>query len=1016
VDPGGRTVPLWRSGRDDVRVTALGVLGPLLLEGDAGPVRIGSARQRRLLAALVAHLGRAVDVARLVDLVWGDDVPADPAGAVQTNVARLRRLLPRGIRITTTPEGYRLEADRAVVDVTAFTDHLAAAAAVDDPTARANLLGAALALWRGCPYTELDHPALVPEVARLAELRAAATEQHAEALLAAGRVPEAVAELEALVAAEPLREGAVAVLMGALVAAGRQGDALAAFARLRTHLADELGLDPSPQLRELERRILCQELPAATSTTSPVPPAVSRRPRVPISSFIGRERAVAYVDELLGRHRVVTLCGPGGVGKTRLALHVAAAVADRYADGVVLVEFGEGGPDDVEPVLAAALRMSDAGGPASGPGFADRVVALLAAHDRLLVLDNCEHVADEVAVLAETICAGAAGVDLLVTSREPLRIDGERVVGVEPLTPDDAAALLIDRMRAAEPDPEGPGRVAPELVAEVCRRLDGLPLALELAAARAVSLGLCGLLRELDEPFPVLRGGRRTAAARHRSLRDVVAWSYGLLDEPQRTLFERLSVFAGPVEHAAVEAVCGDAAALPDLVDRSLVVRRPGDPPTFGMLETLRAFGRSRIAAGPSAECLRARHATWAARLAVEISTARRGPGEAAALRRFDVHLADLRRAHAWLCANGPLDELLRLTVPIAELAYLRGRADLVVLLEDTLRAAGVRDGAAPVGHPLLARLLGYHAHTLWQRGDLAASECQARRAMATAAAAREPTAARDGHEALANVHAFRGDLAAGLRHARLARELAAAAGDVDIEVMALADLCIQSAYAGHHADSVRHEAEMADLVGRAGFQTGRALLAYVRGECRAERGDPDAERHLEEAVALAEECGLTFAAGVARHTLLTSAARSAADPAEALASFAPLIDHWHGFGSWTQLWMAVRALAETLSRLGRHQEATLLIGALSASPRASRVFGADSTRLAAAEATARAALGAAFEVRRAEGAALGDAAAIAVARRLTRAVSPGRPADGPRSAPTSPARGWAARDVAQAG
>jgi predicted ATPase/DNA-binding SARP family transcriptional activator len=973
-------------------VTALGVLGPLLLEGDTGPVRIGSARQRRILAALTASLGRPVDVGRLVDLAWADNVPADPAGAVQTNVARLRRLLPDGIRLATTPEGYRLEADRADVDVTTFVDHLAAAAGTDDPAARRDRLGAALRLWRGCPYPELDHPALAPEVARLAELRADATEQHADALLAAGRPAEAVAELEALVAAEPLREGAVAVLMRALVAAGRQGDALAAFTRLRSRLADELGLDPSSQLRDLERRVLCQDLPVPVAPVAPVPPPVPsppRRPRVPISSFVGREGTVASVDDLLARHRVVTLCGPGGVGKTRLALHVAAAAAGRYDDGVVLVEFGEGGPDDAEGVLAAALRMADAGTTGtSGPdGFADRVVALLAVRRQLLVLDNCEHVADEVAGLAEAICAGADGVDLLITSRESLRIDGERVVGVEPLAPDDAAALLVDRMRAAEPAPDGPGHVAPELVAEVCRRLDGLPLALELAAARAASLGLCGLLRELEEPFPALRGGRRTATARHRSLRDVVEWSYGLLDDEQRALFEGMSVFAGPVEPAAVEAVCGDAAALPDLVDRSLVVRRPADQQTFGMLETLRAFGRSRLATAPSALHLRARHATWAAGLAEEVSAARRGPGEAAALRRFDVHLADLRRAHAWLCANGPLDELLRLTVPIAELSYLRGRVDLVLLLEDTLRTAAVFDGAAPAGHPLLARLLGYHAHTLWQRGDLDASERQARRALQTAAAVGEPTAARDGHEALANVYAFRGDLASGLRHARLARELAAAAGDVDVEVMALVDLCIQSAYAGHHAVGARYEAEMAEVVARAGCLTGRAFLAYVQGECRAERGDPESARHLREAVAVAEECGLSFAAGVARHTLLTSAARVGTNPAEALASFGLLIDHWHGFGSWTQLWMAVRALAETLSRLGRHHEVALLIGALAASPRASRVYGADSTRLAAAEAAGRAALGSRFDACHAEGAALGDVEAIALARRLTRSA-----------------------------
>ena len=463
---------------------------------------------------------------------------------------------------------------------------------------------------------------------------------------------------------------------------------------------------------------------------------------MPLSSFVGRAADVARVVEAVQRCRVVSLCGPGGVGKTRLARHVAATIADRYGDGALLVEFGEGGAADVVPLLAAALRLTDGRAEQSG-SVVDGIVEVLAVRHQLVVLDNCEHVCDEVAALVEAITADAPRVDLLLTSREPVRVDGEQVLPVAPLEPGAAARLLVDRMRAgdpaAAPDPDD------ELVAEVCRRLDGLPLALELAAARALPLGLPGLLDALEsseEPFGVLRGGHRTASPRHRSLRDVVAWSYGLLDEEQRTLFDRLSVFAGPVEHAAVTAVCDDAGALPDLVDRSLVVRHPGEPARFGMLETLRAFGRSRLAGDPAAARLRARHATWAARLADEVTADRRSPGEIAAIRRFDAHLADLRRAHAWLCAHGPFDELLRLTIPIAELSYLRGRADLVLLLEETLRTAGVLDPGQEVrgrSHPLLARLLGQHAHTWWQRGNLDVAERQARRAVGDRRRVRRP-------------------------------------------------------------------------------------------------------------------------------------------------------------------------------------------------------------------------------------------------------------------------------------
>ena len=273
--------------------------------------------------------------------------------------------------------------------------------------------------------------------------------------------------------------------------------------------------------------------------------------------------------------------------------------------------------------------------------------------------------------------------------------------------------------------------------------------------------------------------------------------------------------------------------------------------------------------------------------------------------------------------------------MPIAELGVLRGRADLVVLLEETLRVAGVL-GPEPVHSPalpLVARLLGYHANTLWQRGDLDTGERQARRALDVAAAAGEPSAGRDAEEALANVFGFRGDLATARRHGVLALELAIAAADPDAVAFALSDLALQAAYAGDHDASLRREGQLAELAVRTGSVTVRAWLMYTCGECRAERNDPQAARYLTEAVTLAEEAGLSFIAGIARHTLLTSAARTAADPAEALQSFGPLLDHWHGFGSWTQLWMAIRVLTETLSRLDRHRDVAVLIGATRGQP-----------------------------------------------------------------------------------
>ncbi|MGD9990301.1 BTAD domain-containing putative transcriptional regulator [Pseudonocardia sp.] len=983
-------------------MTSVGVLGPLEVYGPDGPVTVGSGRQRRLLTALAAHPGEPLTVDRIADLVWSGTPPVDPVGAVQTLVARVRRLLPAGVAVETVPGGYALRAARDAVDATAFTDGVAAASAQPSARDRAAGLVAALALWRGRPFADLDHPDAPALAARLAAVHADARERLAAALLDAGRAADAVVVAEGLCVDEPWREGAVAVLMRALAAAGRRRDALAAFAGLRRRMAAELGVDPGPQLRELEARLLRDEEPG---------PVAGGAPRPPVSSFVGRTADLARVRELLAGNRVLTLVGPGGVGKTRLARHVVAVVAAGYDDGVALVEFGEGGRADVEPAVAAALSLADGG--RSGEGLTRRIVEVLAVRRMLLVLDNCEHVADEVARLVEAVCAGGAGTDLLLTSREAVRVDGEQVVPVGPLAPADAATLLTDRIRAAGPDAV-PGPADAALVEVVCARLDGLPLALELAAARVAALGLPAIAEALEDPtapastacdgtardgtardgtapdsaaLDLLRGGRRTAARRHRSLRDVVAWSFGLLDDAQQALFVRMSVFAGPVEAAAVAVVCGDAGALPDLVDRSLVVRHPGEPARFGQLETLRAFGRERLATDRSAEALRTAHATWAAGLAEEIREARRGPGEQAAVARFDAHLPDLRRAHARLCDVGPVPEVVRLGLLFAELGYVRGRVDLVRPALRSLRVVGVLDDAdlpaevaVPV-RPEAARLLGLVAASCWQRGDLDLCEAYARRSIALAEAGPDRGAARDGHEALANVHLFRGDLAAARREGRRSVELADAVGDVDTALLGRMDLTVAAAYAGDDVAAAREEEAMAGLVARIGSATARATLAYVRGERRAERDPAAAAGHLRDAVALAESVDSRFVAGIARHTLVTSAVRGGDD----VAALLPLLDHWLAAGAWTHLWVAVRSLVVARSRAGDHRTAGLLLGALAASPRATRAFGPDARREAEAEAAGRAALGDGFDLALAEGAALGDGPAIALARAVAR-------------------------------
>jgi predicted ATPase/DNA-binding SARP family transcriptional activator len=964
---------------DNARVSFVGVLGPLVVHAaDGSEVKLGSRRQRRLLSALVLHAGAVAERDRLIELVFDGALPADPANALQTNIARLRRVLPAPFEIVTEPAGYRLVATAPdVVDVRLF-DRLVGAADTAAAGRRLELLDQALALWRGRPYPELDDPSVGVDQARLEELRSVAVERRAEALLATGRAEVAVTELEGLLAAEPLRERAVGLLMRALVAAGRQSDALQAFARLRSVLADDLGLDPSAELRELEGRVLRQQVVESPAVTP------GSRPRLPVSSFVGRDRELADVVSALRTDRVVTLTGPGGVGKSRLALHAAHAAADDYADGVAVVDLAPlHRPEQVEQALAAAVGLA---GPADHDHLGERVVEVLALRGELLLLDNCEHLADAVASLVEAVTTGAPGVDVLITSREALRVDGERVRPVEPLAPAAAVALLAERIRAADPSVAA-SEADEDLFAQVCARLDRLPLALELAAARVPAVGLRGLLDVLDAPLEALRQGRRTAAPRHRSLLDVVAWSYGLLTDEQRVLFVRLATFAGAVEAAAVEAVCQDARALPDLVERSLVIRVDGPPTTFGMLETLRAFGRGRLAAATDTTsefagefaALRTRHADWAVRLAGDLGRQRWTAEEPVAIRRFDVHLPDLRRAHEWLCQTDRSADALRLGLLFAEHAYLRGRVDLAALVDTTLDTVG------EAAEPLLARLLGAAARYSWQRGDLAGAERRCRRAITLADRLGTPSVAADAYESLGNVAAFRGDLPGALRDIRGAKELAVDTDDAWGRLEVLASLTTFAGYAGDDPASAAAERELADLAERLGAPTALAWAAYAAGERRAERSPAAAVPYLERALRHAEAVDSAFIAGVARHTLLTTAARTG-DPAAALPRFGPLLDHWYGLGAWTQLWIALRALTEVLSRRGRHREVAVLLGAHRASRRAAPVYGGDAERLAVAGSAARTALGAEFEVAFAEGAAMGDVEAVALARRLARA------------------------------
>ncbi|WP_018656829.1 BTAD domain-containing putative transcriptional regulator [Actinomadura flavalba] len=588
------------------------ILGPVEVTADGRAVAVAGARLRALLTLLALDAGRFVPAADLVDALWGDDPPAP--NALQSLVSRLRAALGRDA-VDSRPGAYRLAVPADAVDARVFRAEVARARALPDAAARRDVLAAALKLWRGPALADaLGTPAADARAVPLETLRRAATEERADAALAVGEHAALIPELEALVAADPLREPLRALLVRARYAAGDQVAALAEYDAIRALLADELGVDPSPELEAVRLAVLRQD-PALR-------PPRREAPSSALTSFVGRDADLARIAELLETYRLVSLTGPGGAGKTRLSL-AAAALAGGDTGVVELAPV-----TDAAEVAAAALNALGLRerivlpGQRAGPADPlDRLCAGLRGRRMLLVLDNCEHVLDAAARLADRVLAECPGVRVLTTSREALGITGEAVWPVPPLAPENAVALFADRAAAAVPG----FAVTPENaadVARVCRALDGMPLAIELAAARLRTLPPRLLAERLDDRFALLTGGSRTALPRHRTLRAVVEWSWDLLDERERLLWQRLAVFHGGATLTDAEEVCaGDGLARADvaatlfaLVEKSLVTVDGSG--RYGMLETIRVYGLERLAASGGEDRARRAHARAFAALA----------------------------------------------------------------------------------------------------------------------------------------------------------------------------------------------------------------------------------------------------------------------------------------------------------------------------------------------------------------------------------------------------------------
>lgn len=596
-----------------------GILGPLQVQADDGEVlATGSPKQRTLLAILLLADGRPVPVERLTEELWGDRPPATASAALQVHLSGLRKTL--GDRLVRSAGGYAVGVDAGELDAAEFARLTGQAG--QDHTETAARLGTALALWRGEPLSGVaDTPAIQAARVRLAEQRLAALEDRIEAELSAGRHSAVISELAELTTAHPLRERLAGQLMVALHRSSRTADAEAAYGRFVTACREELGTGPSDRLRALAEGIRRGD----PTLDAPGPPALP----VPASRFVGRRRELDWIEDLLGSSRLLTLTGPGGTGKTRLALQIARDLGTtHYPDGIHFVELA-GSADEaaVTGRLAAAVGARELPGEPLAATIADR----LRSKRALVVLDNCEHVVDAVAVLVDELLRTCPAVRLLATSREPIAVTGETVVpvgGLE-LPPADASyevalrseavRLLAARGAATRPDfTIGPSTVAAAVA--ICRRLDGLPLAIELAAARLRMLSLPELERRLDNRLELLSTPSRSAPPRHRTLRATLEWSHDLLDKPERALFAGLAVFTGGCTLAAAEAVGADPDdegppvldLLGRLVHRSLLVADLDGPVTrYRMLETIHEYAAERLAGSAEAERVAELHGQW---------------------------------------------------------------------------------------------------------------------------------------------------------------------------------------------------------------------------------------------------------------------------------------------------------------------------------------------------------------------------------------------------------------------
>jgi predicted ATPase/DNA-binding SARP family transcriptional activator len=693
------------------------LLGPFeVTEAGGRVVDVGRPAQRALLALLLLNANRVVPLRTICDGLWGDEPPRSAANSVQVYVSRLRKVLGADLPLTMVARGYRLEVPPETIDVVLF-ERLAAdggsALERGDPAAAVITLRAALDLRRGPPLPEFaEIPFAGAECARINRVVRLAEENHAEARLAAGQHRELVGDLERLVELDPFSERCWGLLMTALYRCGRQADALAAYQRARRILIEQLGIEPGPELRRIEAAVLAQSLAPADAHVSSMRGRVNLPSRA--ASFVGRDREVAELEQLMATARLVMLTGPGGCGKTSLAIALARATAGSYADGLWFVDLAPlGSPDQVPGAVCNALGVRQP----PGRTLVQTAAEYVGHQNALVILDNCEHVLGASREVAEAMLRAGPAVKVLATSREHSGLPGEVIWQVPPLADSDAVRLFTERAESALPSFRL-GAQSKSVVNGICRRLDCIPLAIELAAARVSALSPEQIAARMDDALSFLGRRPASAIARQRTLRATLDWSYGLLSVPECRLLARLAVFAGGFTLEAAETVgpCDEVPAqdvvdlFTRLVDKSLVTRvgsgETDREPRYRLLETIRQYAWARLAEQDSDETARVRsdHAVYHLELAEKIEPNLYLAGSRPWFDRADAEHDNFNAALEWSFGGGPDADIgPRLVAALAWAWFIDGRIGEGRAWAD--HALGVTDGQRTLvrGRALLA-------------------------------------------------------------------------------------------------------------------------------------------------------------------------------------------------------------------------------------------------------------------------------------------------------------------------